>query len=405
MAYDLLEGVRVLDVSMYMFAPACAAVLADWGADVIKVVPPKVADPMMGRTVIAGLPDVGPGVAFMWEIANRGKRCVAIDLTTEAGRDLLHDLVRQSDVFVTNLLPDARRRFGIEADDLQAIRPDLIYARASGHGPLGPEADAGGFDHTDFWARTGMGHAASMVSDEFVPQPGPAMGDLASGAFLAGGIAAALFRRERSGRGAVVDVSLLSSGAWMFSPGIVAGRLYGVEAIPRLRHAELPNPMVAAYMTRDRRQVYLAGVQTDAHFANFCDVVERPDLLTDERFATGPARLANAADCIRELDRIFASRDLAEWLPLLDKLTTPWSLVQSAGEAATDVQVQANHFVIDVDKGGLTFPLVPSPAQFDGDPPELHPAPGHGEHTDEVLTELGLDYERIIQLKIDGAIL
>ncbi|HQV58897.1 MAG TPA: CoA transferase, partial [Ilumatobacteraceae bacterium] len=251
MAYDMLDGVRVVEVSMYAFAPSCAAVLADWGADVIKVVPPTVADPMVSPTIIGGLPKVDVGVAFMWEITNRGKRCVAVDLTTADGRDIVHRLVAKADVFITNLLPNARQRFALDVAELQAITPDLIYARATGHGPAGPEADAGGFDHTDFWARTGMGHAASMVADEFVPQPGPALGDLASGAFLAGGIAAALFRRSRTGQGAVVDVSLLSSGMWMFSPGIVASQLFGVEAIPRLRHAHQPNPLVAAYTTAD----------------------------------------------------------------------------------------------------------------------------------------------------------
>jgi crotonobetainyl-CoA:carnitine CoA-transferase CaiB-like acyl-CoA transferase len=231
MPYNLLAGIRVVEASMYAFAPSAGAVLADWGADVIKVVPPETMDPMNGNPV-AGLPDREVGVAFMWEITNRGKRCVGVDQRTEGGQRVMASLVGSADVFITNLLPSARRRFRVDVDDLTAIRPGLIYARASGHGPRGPESDAGGFDHTDFWARTGMAQAASQVSDEFVPQPGPALGDLASGAFLAGGIAAALFRRERTGEGAVVDVSLQSSGMWMFSPGVVASQLYDIDAIP-----------------------------------------------------------------------------------------------------------------------------------------------------------------------------
>jgi crotonobetainyl-CoA:carnitine CoA-transferase CaiB-like acyl-CoA transferase len=279
MSYDLLAGVRVVELSMYAFAPSAAAVLADWGANVIKVVQPQVADPMMGRAV-AGLPDEDVGVAFMWEITNRGKRCIGLDASTDEGREILGELVASADVFITNLLPRARRRLRIDPDDLCAAHPALVYGRASAHGADGPEQDTGGYDHTDFWARTGIGHAASMVADEFVPQPGPAMGDLSAGAFLAGGIAAALYRRATSGRGAVVDVSLLSSGVWVCSPAIVASRLYGVETIPRMRHADLPNPLVAAYATRDHRLIYFSGIQTEGHFENFCGTSAAPTCST-----------------------------------------------------------------------------------------------------------------------------
>jgi crotonobetainyl-CoA:carnitine CoA-transferase CaiB-like acyl-CoA transferase len=243
----------------------------------------------------------------MWEIMNRGKRCIGLDLSRPDGQEILTDLVRDADVFITNLLPSARRRFSIDVDDLERINPRVVYARASGHGPEGPEKDVGGFDHTDFWARTGIGHAASLVADEFVPQAGPALGDLSSGAFLAGGIAAALFRRERTARGAVVDVSLLSSGMWAFSPAVVASTVYDVDTIPRVRHRKLANPMVAGYATRDQRTIYFAGVQTDRNFENFCEVIDRTDLLDDPRFATGAARRANARECIDVLDEIFAA--------------------------------------------------------------------------------------------------
>lgn len=401
MTYDLLTGVRVVELSMYAFAPSTAAVLAEWGADVIKVVPPKVADPMMG-TPIAGLPKRDVGVAFMWELLNRGKRCIGVDVATEDGRQVLLDLVATADVFVTNLLPGARARFRIDPDDLTAVNAGLVYARATGHGTDGPERDAGGYDHTDFWARTGIAHAASMVSDQFVPQPGPAMGDLSAGAFLAGSIAAALYRKSRTGRGAVVDVSLLSAGLWVGAPAVIASQLYGVDTIPRMRHDELPNPLVAAYSTRDGRQIYLAGIVTEGHFANFCETLDRKDLLADPRFATGAARLAHARECIAVLDEIFAARDLADWLQVLPGLTTPWTVVQTASEAATDPQVIANNLVADV---GGRLPLVRTPAQFDGERPELRPAPDHGQHTEEVLLELGRSWEQILELKARDAVL
>ena len=404
MSYDLLEGVRVVEVSMYAFAPSCAAVLADWGADVIKVLPVDVDDPMRGNPV-AGLPDVDVGVAFMYEQMNRGKRCVAVDLARPDGQAVLHDLAATADVFLTNLLPDARRRFRLDVDDIRAVRPDVVYARASGHGPRGPEADAGGFDHTDFWARTGIAHAASMVSDEFVPQAGPALGDLTSGGFLAGGIAAALLRRSRTGEGAVVDVSLLSSGVWAFAPGVVASRLYDIDGIPRKRHKDQPNPMVGAYRTADGREIYLAGVQTDKRFENFCTVIERLDLLDDPRFATGADRLAHAPELIATFDETFAAHDLAHWRERLPALETPWTIVQTAREAADDAQVAANGYLAPVEGGPVAYALAASPAQFDEVAPTLRPGPGHGEHTDEVLAELGRSWEEILELKVSGAVL
>lgn len=400
-SYDLLEDVRVVELSMYAFAPSAAAVLADWGAEVVKIVPPQTADPMMG-TPIAGLPRDDVGVAFMWEILNRGKRCVGLDVGVERGRDVLVALVEQADVFVTNLLPAARARMRIDPSDLHAVNSSLIYARATGHGADGPEREMGGFDHTDFWARTGIGHAASMVADEFVPQPGPAMGDLSAGAFLAGAIAAALYRRARNGAGAVVDVSLLSSGMWVASPAAVASQLYGVDAIPRMRHRDLPNPLVAAYTTRDGRQIYFAGIMTEGHFENFCNTIGRRDLLQDPRFATGADRAANAPACIAVLDQVFAARELAEWVAVLPGLTTPWTVVQSAAEAAQDPQVVANSMMTPTDGGCM---LVRSPATFDEEIPHLSAAPGHGEHTEEVLLGLGHSWEEITALKACGAVL
>jgi crotonobetainyl-CoA:carnitine CoA-transferase CaiB-like acyl-CoA transferase len=400
-SYDLLEDVKVVELSMYAFAPSASAVLADWGANVIKVVPPKAADPMMG-TPIAGLPKKDVGVAFMWEILNRGKRCAAIDVGTDGGRQVLLDLVERSDVFLTNLLPGARSRMQIEPDDLFTVNPGLIYARATGHGAEGPERDAGGFDHTDFWARTGIGHAASMVSDEFVPQPGPAMGDLSAGAFLAGAIAAALYRRSRSGMGSIVDVSLLSSGLWISSPAVVASQLYDVDTIPRMRHNDLPNPLVAAYLTRDGRQIYFAGIMTENHFENFCEVIDRKDLLQDVRFATGRNRLANARECIEVLDATFAERDLIDWTKAFQSLTTPWTVVQTAAEAARDLQTDANGFLAQVED---RYSLVRSPAMFDGARPDMSRAPEHGEHTEEVLLELGRSWDDIAALKEAGAVL
>jgi crotonobetainyl-CoA:carnitine CoA-transferase CaiB-like acyl-CoA transferase len=403
MPYDLLDGVTVVELSMYAFAPSAAAILADWGADVIKIVPPGVQDPMRG-TPVAGLPARDVGFPFMWEQLNRGKRCIGLDVSTADGHGVLTDLLRAADVFITNLLPGARERFRVDVEDVHAINPRIVYARASGHGDRGPERTAGGFDHTDFWARAGIAHAAGQVSEEFVAQVSPAFGDVSSGAALAGGIAAALLRRHRTGHGAVVDVSLLSTGIWAMAPSVLASRLYGIETIPRPRHADLANPLVAAYTTRDGRQVYLAGVQTDKNFESLCDLADRPDLRADPRFATGEARLANARACVAALDEVFAEHDLAEWVRRLAGLTIPWTVVQTAAEAAADPQVVANGYVVDAVRDATVIPLVASPAQFDARTPTLNPAPEHGEHTEEVLLGLGRTWEDIGRLKESGTI-
>lgn len=397
--YDILDGIRVVEVAMYAFGPSAAAVLGDWGADVIKVVHPAFGDPMRGAP-IADLPPRDDDLSFMWEILNRNKRSVAIDISTEAGRELLDDLIRDADVFLTSFLPDSRRRLRIDVDDVRSVNAGIVYARASGQGTRGPDAEKGGYDHTSYWCRTGIAHAAAQVTSEFIPQIGPAFGDLASGFTLAAGVAGALLRRERTGRSAVVDVSLLSTGMWMFAPGIVASELFDVDTIPRRRHADLPNPLVAAYETRDGRQIYLAGVRTDGDWKNFCACIGREDLVDDARFADGPARLTNRSECIRTLDEVFATRSLDEWREALDKLTTPWTIVQTAREVHRDAQVIENDYLVPVLAQGQTpVTLVASPVQFDEAPPALRPAPEHGEHTEQVLLETGRSWDDIVALK------
>lgn len=402
--YDILDGVRVIELSLFAFGPSACAVLGDWGADVIKVGHPAFQDPMRGIPV-GGLPPRDDDLSFTWEQLNRNKRSIALDVSQEAGRAVLEDLLRDADVFVTNLLPDSRARLRLDVDDVRAVNPRIIYGRATGHGANGPDRERGAFDHTAFWCRSGIGHAASMTVDEFVPLVGPAFGDLASGFVLASGIVGALLRRERTGKATVVDASLLSTAMWMFSPAIVASGIYDIDTLPRQRHADLLHPLVAAYETADGRHVYLAGVRTDKNWENLCACLERPDLVDDERFADHAARQANAKELIRVLDEVFGARTLAEWLPRLAELDTPWTVAQTAREARVDPQVVANDYVIEVEARGTTpVPLVASPVRFDDAAPELRPAPEHGADTEAVLLELGRTWDDIAELKAAGVI-
>jgi crotonobetainyl-CoA:carnitine CoA-transferase CaiB-like acyl-CoA transferase len=402
--YDILSGIQVVEVAMWAFVPAAGAVLSEWGAEVVKVVHPEYGDPMQGAPV-GDLPPVDVDVAFMWEILNRGKRCIGINLADPDGRAVLDDLVRNADVFVTNFLPDARQRLAIDVEDIRAINPKIIYARGSGHGVRGPEHADGGYDHTSFWARSGIAHAAAMVTGEFIPQPGPAMGDLLSGFSLAAGITGALLRRERTGKPSVVDVSLLGTAAFAFSPSVVASELYDVPTIPRSSHAKQPNPLVTCYTTQDGRQIYLAGLRTDQHWKEFCELVGHPKLGVDERFSEGPERLKNAHACIEVLDQVFGEKSLEEWKEVLVGMTTPWAIIQSAQELHDDQQVKANGYLVPVvAASGSTFHLVANPVQFDEVSPSLTRAPDHAEHTDEVLLETGRDWDEIMALKIKGAV-
>ena len=214
---DVLAGIRVVEVAAWTFVPISGAVLAEWGADVIKIEHPQSGDPQRGLVSSGLVPGAG-GVNFMFEIPNRGKRSVALDLSTDGGRELLYKLVETADVFVTNYLPDVRARLGIDVDDIRARNPNVIYVRGSGQGAHGPEAGRGGFDGATFWARSGCAMAFKDPKAEWPVDQRPAFGDVLGGLTIAGGIAAAIARRERTGEPSVVDVSLLGMGLWSLGP-------------------------------------------------------------------------------------------------------------------------------------------------------------------------------------------
>ena len=400
----VLEGIRVVELAMFAFGPACAAVLGDWGADVIKIVHPSFADPMRGNPV-AGLPERDDDLSFMWEQLNRNKRSMTLDVATDAGRAVLDELFATADVFVTNLLPDSRERLRLDSDEVCAVNPRLIYARATGQGDRGPERERGAFDHTAFWCRSGIGHAASLTADEFQVLIAPAFGDLTSSLALAAGVAAALLRRERTGVGGVVDASLLGTGMWMLSPAIIAAKLYDIDSLPRQRHREAGLPLIAAYRTADRREVYIAAVRTDLDFRNLCECLGQPQLADDERFASTLLRSKNNIALVAALDEIFRAQPLAHWIERFQDLITPWSIAQTAREVHDDQQVIANGYLATVLAQGRTpLDLVTSPVQFDDRPPTLHPAPEHGAHTEELLLELGHTWDDIATLRETGAI-
>ena len=401
-----MAGVRVVEVAMYGFVTSAGAVLADWGADVLKVEHAVTGDPQRGlrRTgsfVVEG--DLNPNV----EHPNRGKRSIGLDISSESGRAVLDDLVREADVFLTSLLPSARRRFRIEVDDVRAVNPAVVYARGSALGARGEEADRGGYDMTAFWARGAT--AASLTPPDvegIITPPAPAYGDTISGTNLAGGIAAALFARERTGETSVVDVSLLGSGVWAMGAAIDASLLQGRPWVaPRTGTVGSANPLSALYRTADGHHLSLVMLQPTRYWADVCRHIDRRDLADDPRFATFEGIQAHAEEAVAALREAFAAHPLAWWTTRLAGMSGPWAPVQDTLQVGADPQVRSNGYIATVTaEDGSEYELVTSPVQFDERPPALRRAPAFAEHTDDVLAGLGYDGDRIIALKVDGAV-
>jgi crotonobetainyl-CoA:carnitine CoA-transferase CaiB-like acyl-CoA transferase len=402
---DVLAGIRVVEVAAWTFVPISGAVLSEWGADVIKVETPKGGDPQRGL-VTSGLMPGDKDVNFMFEVPNRGKRSVALDLSHPDGRELLYQLVEQADVFVTNYLPDVRARLGIDVDDIRARNPKIIYVRGSGQGPRGPEAGRGGFDGATFWGRAGLAHTFTPATAEWPVEQRPAFGDVLGGLTIAGGIAAALLRRERTGTPSIVDVSLLGMGLWSLGPDVTAAKLFEGVEVPTFDRDSSPNPLVGTYPTKDGRFITLLLLQSDRFWPDLCDHLDRPELHDDPRFSNAAARYENRREVIQILREIFRSKSYDEWRQQLADLEGVWAPQQTALEVHGDPQVAANGYLEPLTSAsGAEFVLPANPVQFDETPVSVRRAPDHGEHTDEVLLELGLPYDTIIEHKVSGAIL
>lgn len=405
-----MEGVRVLEVAQFTFVPAAGAVLADWGADVIHVEHHEMGDAQRGLVKVMGLDALSPGSSFfpIMEGPNRGKRSIGLDIEHPKGREILLDLARTSDVFLTNFLPAAREKLRIDVEDIRAVNPDIIYVRGTGFGNKGPERDKGGYDATAFWARGGSASAVTPPDAELLAdQPTGAYGDNMGGMTIAGGIAAALYGRAVTGEPSVVDVSLLSVGAWVtqFSTNLALMLGFPLPPRPRLKYGSPRNPLIGSYRTKDGRWLVLSMLQPGRYWPEFCRAAGRPELATDERFDTPEKVMDNAPAAAELVAEIIASKTYEEWVEALAGTEGQWALAQDAFEVGHDPQLRANGYVQPVvDAEGVTRELVANPVQFDETPPTLTRAPQFAEHTDEILRELGRSDEELLQLKLDGAV-
>ena len=397
-----LEGVRVLEVAMYGFVPSAGAVLAEWGAEVIKVEHAVTGDPQRGLRQTGMLRvegDPNPNI----EHANRGKRSIGLDVSTPEGREVLLELAKRADVFLTSFLPGHRKKFAMDVEDIRAVNPKIIYARGSALGPRGIESEKGGYDMTAFWCRAGTAATITPPGIEgMIGPPGPAYGDTISGTNLAGGIAAALFQRERTGEPSVVDVSLLGSGLWAMGHTVALTSHLGERLIqqPPGVHGSPINPLVGVYATADERYISFVMMQPTKFWADVCQQMELDDYIDDPRFATAQSFAEHTPAAVEILRAAMAKRTLPEWSERFATLAGPWAPVQDTLQAAADAQIRANEYIVQAGE----LELVANPVQFDVAAPATGPAPGFAEQTDEILVELGLDWDRIIELKTVGAV-
>lgn len=401
----VMQGVRILEVAEHTFVPAASALLADWGAEVIKVEHVERGDAMRGL-MSSGVGVFATDVHVLLEHSNRGKKSIGLDLGSEEGLDVLYRLAATCDVFLTNKLPGVRSKLRIDVDDIRAHNPGIIYVRGTGNGERGPDADRGSYDVLAYWHRAGIAMGIKQPDDEYLqPPPGPAFGDSIGAMTIAGGIMGALFHRERTGEATTVDVSLLGTGLWSMGAALALSLQLGVPWAPPPPGTNMGNPLVSAYRTSDGGFVSLSCLQAFRYWAELCGLVGRPDLVEDQRFADADGLKANAGEAVAILREVFAAKTIDQWREDLADFSGQWAVVQDTLQAAVDPQTVANGYVVDCKAAsGAPFKLAAAPVQFGGEPAQPNRAPEFNEHGEELLTALGLDWDAIVDLKVKGVV-
>ena len=398
---SVLDGVKVVELAEHGFVPSCGAILADWGADVVKIERPT-GDPLRSVMTAGLVVDTGD-FNFLFELYNRNKRGITLDLRHEGGRAAFDRLIADADVLITSFLPTARTKLRVTPEDLWAVNPRLVYAKGHGQGQRGPDADLGGFDAISFWARGGVGHILTAPGAPLV-MPRGAFGDAPSGAMLAGGVAAALFQRERTGKGSVVDVALLATAVWQLSTDLTSTAYLREEPAKLQAGKALANPMVGPFRSADDRWLMLNMLDDVRHWPPLCRALGFDDLVDDPRFVDSASRRANAGELHARITERIRSLPLTEVVAVLAAEDTLFATMATPLEVIDDPQIVANGYLAQHPTNPRAR-LATAPMQFDDEMTQVtRAAPALGEHTDEVLREIGLHADDIAALRDEGAI-
>lgn len=372
-----LDGVKVIEMGVWVAGPAATGLMADWGADVIKVEPPT-GDPqrfVFGALGVADQKGVPP-----FEIDNRGKRSVVLDLRNEEDLQKMFALLEEADVFVSNVRPAGLARMGLDPDSLTKRFPRLIYGQLTGYGTTGPDVDKAGYDIGAFWSRTGLAHT-TVAPDELPPAIRSGQGDHTTGLSMAAGVMAALFDRERTGKGRVVSTSLLRTGIYTLGWDVGVYLRFGKRQSTKSSRKN-PAPQMNCYRCADGRAFWLLGMEADRHFPGLLKAIGREELASVENFKNARARSINAGEFTAVLDEHFATQDYAYWTTKFDENDVWWAPLNSIAEAVVDPQVIASGAFVDMtpQPDEAPYRAVNSPVDFSGYSPTYGPVPNLGEH-------------------------